>query len=63
MYRASYAVADGVIGRLTSHFSLAGGNDRYGIDLAFAKDHSGATSWFSYSIEPMTAEPSDGFYK
>jgi hypothetical protein len=62
-YPAIYAVADGIIGRVTTHFPLGRGNDRYGFDLAFAKDHSGATYWFSYSIEPMAAEPSDGFYK
>jgi len=62
-YPAIYAVADGIIGRMTPHFRLSEGNDRYGFDLAFAKDRSGATYWFSYSIEPMTAEPSEGFYK
>jgi hypothetical protein len=62
-YPAIYAVADGTIGRLTSHFPLSGGNHRYGFDLALAKDRSGATCWFSYSIEPMAPEPSQGFYK
>ncbi len=62
-YPAIYAVADGTIGRLTTHFPLSGGNDRYGFDLAFARDRSGATFWFSYSIEPMAPEPSEGFYK
>ena len=62
-YPAIYAVADGTVGRLTTHFPLSGGNDRYGFDLEFAKDRSGATCRFSYSIEPMAAEPSEGFYK
>jgi hypothetical protein len=62
-YPAIYAVSDGIVGRITTHFPLGKGNDRYGFDLAFAKDHSGATCWFSYSIEPMAAEPSQGFYK
>jgi hypothetical protein len=62
-YPAIYAVADGIIGRLTTHFPLSGGNARYGFDLAFAKDRSGATFWFSYSIEPMAPEPSEGFYR
>jgi hypothetical protein len=62
-YPAIYAVADGTIGRLTTHFPLSGGNDRYGFDLAFAHHRSGATCWFSYSIEPMAPEPSEGFYK
>jgi hypothetical protein len=62
-YPAIYAVADGTIGRLTTHFPLSGGIARYGFDLAFAQDRSGATCWFSYSIEPMAPEPSEGFYK
>jgi hypothetical protein len=62
-YPAIYAVADGIVGRITTHFPLGKGNDRYGLDLAFAKERSGATYWFSYSIEPMAAEPSEGFYK
>jgi len=62
-YPAIYAVADGTIGRMTPHFPLVGGNHRYGFDLAFAKDRSGATYCFSYSIEPMAPEPSEGFYK
>jgi hypothetical protein len=62
-YPAIYAVTDGIVGRLTTYFPLGKGNDRYGLDLAFANDRSGATCWFSYSIEPMAAEPSEGFYK
>jgi hypothetical protein len=62
-FPAIYAVADGTIGRLTTHFPLGKGTVRYGFDLAFAKDRSGAIYWLSYSIEPMAAEPSAGFYK
>jgi hypothetical protein len=62
-YPAVYAVADGTIGRLTTRFPLNGGNHRYGFDLAFARDRTGSTCWFSYSIEPMCPEPSRGFYK
>jgi hypothetical protein len=62
-FPAIYAVAGGTIERLSTHFPLSGGNHRCGFDLAFAHDRSGATYWFSYSIEPMTSEPSEGFYK
>src|SRR5437879_4656089 len=62
-YPAIYAVADGVVGRIDTHFGLPGGNDRYGLDLTFAKDSSGAACRFCYSIEPMCPEPSEGFYK
>ena len=61
-YPAIYAVADGTIGRLTTHFPLSGGKVRYGFDLAFARDGSGSTCWFCYSVEPMAPEPSQGFY-
>ncbi len=61
-YPAIYAVADGVIGRIDTHFSN-GENDRYGVDLIFAKDKTGAACRFCYSIEPMCPEPSEGFYK
>jgi hypothetical protein len=62
-YPAIYAVADGIIGRIDTHFPLKGGNDRYGVDLIFAKDKTGAACRFCYSIEPMCPEPSEGFYK
>jgi hypothetical protein len=62
-YPAIYAVADGVVGRIDTRFGLPGGNDRYGLDLIFSKDKSGAKCRFCYSIEPMCPEPSDGFYK
>lgn len=62
-YPAIYAVAAGVIARIDNRFHLGPGNDRYGVDLAFAHDGKGATCHFCYSIEPMVAEPADGFYK
>jgi hypothetical protein len=61
-YPAIYAVADGIVSRIDTHFAN-GGNDRYGLDLTFAKDQKGAECRFCYSIEPMAPEPSDGFYK
>jgi hypothetical protein len=61
-YPAIYAVADGVVGRIDTKFSN-GENDRYGVDLIFAKDKTGANCRFCYSIEPMCPEPSEGFYK
>jgi hypothetical protein len=61
-YPAVYAVADGVVGRIDTKFSN-GENDRYGVDLIFAKDKPGANCRFCYSIEPMCPEPSEGFYK
>jgi hypothetical protein len=62
-YPAIYAVADGVVGRVDTRFGLKGGNDRYGVDLTFAKDKAGAACRFCYSIEPMCPEPSAGFYR
>src|SRR5262245_50948015 len=62
-YPAIYAVADGVVGRIDTRFGLPGGNDRYGVDLIFAKDKASAAWRFCYSIEPMCPEPSEGFYK
>jgi Zn-dependent protease len=62
-YPAIYAVADGVISRIDTHFSLPGGNDRYGVDLTIATGPLGAACRFCYSIEPMCPEPSEGFYK
>jgi hypothetical protein len=61
-YPAIYAVADGIVGRIDTKFSN-GENDRYGVDLIFAKDKTGAACRFCYSIEPMCPEPSEGFYK
>jgi hypothetical protein len=61
-YPAIYAVADGVVNRIDTHFPL-GRHDRYGLDLTFAKDRTGAACRFCYSIEPMCLEPSPGFYK
>jgi hypothetical protein len=62
-YPAIYAVANGVVSRIDTHFALSGGNDRYGLDLTFAKDQTGSACRFCYSIEPMCPEPSEGFYK
>jgi hypothetical protein len=62
-YPVIYAVADGVVSRIDTHFALSGGNDRYGLDLAFAKDQTCSACRFCYSIEPMCPEPSEGFYK
>jgi hypothetical protein len=45
-YPAIYAVADGVIARIENRFHLGPGNDRYGVDLAFAQDGKGATCHF-----------------
>jgi hypothetical protein len=53
----------GVVGRIDTRFGLPGGNDRYGVELMFAKDKTGAACRFCYSIEPMCPEPSEGFYK
>jgi hypothetical protein len=62
-YPAIYAVADGVVSRIDTHFPNKGGNDRYGLDLTIAKDQKGSACRFCYSIEPMIPEPSEGFYK
>jgi hypothetical protein len=62
-YPAIYAVADGVVSRIDTRFGLPGGNDRYGLDLTFARDNSGAKCSFCYSIEPMCPEPAVGFYR
>lgn len=61
-YPAIYAVADGVVDRVDTHFDN-GGTDRYGINLLFARDKTGSSCRFCYSIEPMCREPSEGFYK
>ena len=62
-YPAIYAVADGVVSRVDHCFHLGEGNDRYGLDLAFAKGSTGAAYHFCYSIEPMVGEPSQRFYE
>lgn len=60
-FPAIYAVADGYVDRVDYKFPV-GANDRYGIDIAFAK--SGALiDLLCYSIEPMVPEPSADFYK
>jgi len=62
-YPAIFAVADGIVSRIDTHFALPGGNDRYGLDLTIAKDRTDSAYRFCYSIEPMAPEPSEGFYK
>lgn len=59
-YPAIYAVADGIVSRVTQSFRV-GSNDRYGINLAIARSGTSAYE-FEYSIEPMVPEPSPGFY-
>jgi hypothetical protein len=61
-YPAIYAVADGIVSRIDTHFPL-GSHDRYGLDLTFARERTGRACRFCYSIEPMCREPSRGFYK
>jgi hypothetical protein len=61
-YPAIYAVADGIVSRVDTRFQN-GANDRYGLDLSFARDDTGAEIRFCYSIEPMAPEPSEGFFK
>jgi murein DD-endopeptidase MepM/ murein hydrolase activator NlpD len=59
-YPPIYAVADGVVDRVTASFDN-GATDRYGVNVTIARD--GATNWdFEYSIEPMVKEPQAGFY-
>ncbi len=62
-YPPIYAAADGIITHVTSCFRLRTGSDRYGIDLAFAKDSDGSVYRLCYAIEPFIPQPSDGFYK
>jgi hypothetical protein len=60
-YPAIYAVADGYIERIDYKLQV-GTNDRYGVDLAFARNDS-SIFLFGYGIEPMVLEPSADFYK
>jgi hypothetical protein len=60
-YPAIYAVADGYIDRIDYSLQV-GQNDRYGVDLAFARNNS-SVFLLCYAIEPMVPEPSDGFYR
>jgi hypothetical protein len=60
-YPPIYAVADGVVSRVTPTLG-AGENDRYGINLAIAASGTAIID-FEYSIEPMVSEPSPGFYQ
>ncbi len=60
-FPAIYAAADGYVDGIDDKFSV-GANDRYGINIAFAK--SGALiDLLCYSIEPMVPEPAADFYK
>lgn len=60
-YPAIYAVADGTIDRVDTHFQV-GANYRYGFDLAFARSATG-TVLFSYSVEPMIDPGDSAFYQ
>jgi hypothetical protein len=60
-YPVIYAVADGSIDRVDFKIQV-GNNDRYGLDLAFARD-SDSVFVFVYAIEPLVPEPSIDFYK
>lgn len=60
-YPPIYAVADGIVSRVTDSLAV-GENDRYGVNISIAADGT-ATYDFEYSIEPMVKEPSAGFYK
>jgi len=59
-YPPIYAVADGVVSKVTSTLAV-GDNDRYGVNLAIAASGTAVID-FEYSIEPMVDEPSPGFY-
>jgi len=60
-YPPVYAVADGVVDRVEYNVQV-GDNQRYGISQRIAQE--GKTSWaFEYLIEPMSPEPSPGFYR
>jgi len=61
-YPPIYAPANGVIDRVDYVYPL-GTHDRYGVDLAFARDSSGDIYLLCYSIEPMIPEPSENFYR
>ena len=60
-YPPIYAPADGYIYRVDHKYSL-GAHDRYGIDLAFAREGN-RPCLLCYSIEPMCLEPSPDFYR
>ncbi|MFX0163010.1 MAG: M23 family metallopeptidase, partial [Candidatus Hodarchaeota archaeon] len=62
-YPPIYAPADGIISRVDYVYPVGGWHERYGIDLAFARDSNGSIYFLCYSIEPMVMEPSDGFYR
>jgi len=61
-YPPIYAPVDGIISRVDYNYSV-GWHERYGIDLAFARDSNGSVYFLCYSIEPMVMEPSDDFYR
>jgi hypothetical protein len=62
-YPKIYAPVDGVIVALTPSFRLTTGADRYGIDLAFARQADGGVYKLCYSIEPFIPEPAPKFYE
>jgi hypothetical protein len=60
-YPVIYAVADGYITRIDYKLQV-GTNDRYGVELAFAKNDT-SIFLFCCGIEPMVPEPSVDFYR
>jgi hypothetical protein len=62
-YPPIYAATDGIVTAVTTNFRLTTGADRYGLDIAFARDARGEALKFCYSIEPFIPEPSPGFYE
>lgn len=67
-YSPIYAAVDGIITRVDEcfplHNSMGVAHERYGLDLAFARDSKDGSIYnLAYSIEPMVMQPSDGFYR
>ncbi len=61
-YPHIYAPVDGIVYRVdyVYHLEL---QDRYGFDIAFAKDNDGYIYILSYGVEPMVFEPSENLYR
>ena len=62
-YPPIYAAADGFIELVDYSFRYGEELDQYVIWLTFATDSSGEGYYLDYGIEPMIAEPWDGFYE